>query len=332
MINIEEIVEKAYKNDKKITMEEILNLHLDAEDYASLMDALVKAGIKVEEQEEYEENFEQSDVIMSEDTVKDYLKQIGQIPLLTYEEESRLAYRIMQGDMEARDLMISSNLRLVISIAKRYTSKGMHIEDLIQEGNMGLMRAVEKYDVTKGFKFSTYATWWIRQAITRALADYSRTIRIPVHANETINAMRRFNASFEVENGRPATDKELSIALDCPIEKIKEYRLAGQDIVSLNCPVGAEEDTTMMEFISDEKNIEEETIKKLAPENLLDVILTKLTDREAKVLLLRYGLIDGETRTLEQVGQQFGVTRERIRQIENKAIRKLRHPSRLGRM
>ena len=332
MINIEKIIEKAYKNDKKIAVEEILNLHLDAEDYASLMDALVKAGIKVEEQEEYEENFGQSDVIMSEDTVKDYLKQIGQIPLLTYEEESRLAYRIMQGDMEARDLMINSNLRLVISIAKRYTGRGLHIEDLIQEGNMGLMRAVEKYDVTKGFKFSTYATWWIRQAITRSIADQSRVIRIPVHANEVINSMRKFNSKFEVETGRFATDEELSEALDCPIEKIREYKAISQDIVSLNCPVGTEEDTTMMEFVSDDKNIEDETIKKMIHENLLDVVLTKLTEKEAKVLLLRYGIIDGNTRTLEEVGQQFGVTRERIRQIESKAIRKLRHPSRLGRM
>lgn len=334
MLEIELIIEKAYKNNNKVTMDEVLNLSLDAENYAILMEALRKSGITIEDQDEFEEEINQSEVIMTEDTVRDYLKQIGQIPLLTPEEEARLAKRVSQGDFEAREHMIKANLRLVVSVARRYTGNGMHIEDLIQEGNMGLMRAVEKYDVTKGFRFSTYATWWIRQAITRAIADYSRTIRIPVHSNEIINSMKRFNSRFEVENGRKATDEELSEALACPIEKIKECKLISQDIVSLNCPVGNEEnkDTTMLEFISDDKNIEEETIKKIEYANLLEVVRTKLTEREATVMLLRYGLLDGRERTLEEVGQNFGVTRERIRQIENKALRKLRHPSRLRRI
>ena len=263
------------------------------------------------------------------DPVRMYLKEIGRVPLLNAEEEVNLALRIKEGDQEAKQQLAEANLRLVVSIAKRYVGRGMQFLDLIQEGNMGLMKAVEKFDHTKGFKFSTYATWWIRQAITRAIADQARTIRIPVHMVETINKLVRIQRQLLQDLGREPTPEEIGAEMDLPTEKVREILKIAQEPVSLETPIGEEDDSHLGDFIEDQEVLSpaDHTAQTLLKEQLEEVLDT-LTDREENVLRLRFGLDDGNVRTLEQVGKVFGVTRERIRQIEAKALRKLRHPSR----
>ena len=264
-----------------------------------------------------------------DDPVRMYLKEIGQVPLLSAEEEQELARRVAEGDQSAKNKLTEANLRLVVSIAKKYAGRGLHILDLIQEGNTGLIRAVDKFDYTKGNKFSTYATWWIRQAITRAIADQARTIRVPVHMVEVINKATRCNRKLVQELGREPTLEEIADELNLPIEKIIEANRTAADTLSLDTPVGDEEDTTIGSFVEDDNTPgpADATSNALLAEALGEILNT-LTDREADVLRLRFGMYDGKTHTLEEVGQIFGVTRERIRQIENNAIRKLRHPSR----
>ena len=263
------------------------------------------------------------------DPVRMYLKEIGQIKLLTLAEESELADRIVAGDEEAKNILAEANLRLVVSIAKRYVGRGMLFLDLIQEGNIGLMKAVDKFDVTKGYKFSTYATWWIRQAITRAIADQARTIRVPVHMVETINKLARVQRQLTLELNREPSEDELAKKMGTTVEKVREIYKISQDPVSLETPIGEEDDSHLGDFIKDERNLspEEFATNEMLKEEISQVLET-LTEREEKVIRLRFGLEDGKPRTLEEVGQMFGVTRERIRQIEAKALRKLRHPSR----
>ena len=270
-----------------------------------------------------------ADGISIDDPVKVYLKEIGRVPLLSAEEEVELAIRMSEGDVAAKKRLSEANLRLVVSIAKRYVGRGMQFLDLIQEGNLGLIKAVEKFDHTKGFKFSTYATWWIRQAITRAIADQARTIRIPVHMVETINKVKKVNSQLLHENGHEPTNEQIAEKLEMPVEKVREIMRVAQEPVSLETPIGEEEDSHLGDFIPDEdapapRDVASHTMLK---EQLAEVLST-LTPREEKVLRLRFGLEDGRSRTLEEVGKEFNVTRERIRQIEAKALRKLRHPSR----
>ena len=264
-----------------------------------------------------------------DDPVRMYLKEIGQVKLLSAEEEVELAKRVAEGDQEAKNKLTEANLRLVVSIAKKYSGRGLHILDLIQEGNTGLIRAVDKFDWQKGNKFSTYATWWIRQAITRAIADQARTIRVPVHMVEVINKATRCNRKLVQELGREPTVEEIAKELNLPVEKIIEANRTAADTLSLDTPVGDEEDTSIGSFVEDERTPgpADATSNALLAEALKEILDT-LTEREADVLRMRFGMYDGRTHTLEEVGQIFGVTRERIRQIENKAIRKLRHPSR----
>ena len=267
--------------------------------------------------------------ISVDDPVRMYLREIGRIPLLTFDQELDLAKRILDGDEEAKKELAESNLRLVVSIAKKYVGRGMLFLDLIQEGNMGLIKAVEKFDYTKGFKFSTYATWWIRQAITRAIADQARTIRIPVHMVETINKLIRTSRHLLQQLGREPTPEEIAAEMEIPAEKVMEIQKIAQDPVSLETPIGEEDDSHLGDFIQDDDSPapHDSAAYTLLKEQLEDVMST-LTPREAKVLKLRFGLEDGKARTLEEVGREFEVTRERIRQIEAKALRKLRHPSR----
>ena len=264
-----------------------------------------------------------------DDPVRMYLKEIGQVKLLSADEEVELAKKISEGDQNAKNKLTEANLRLVVSIAKKYSGRGLHILDLIQEGNTGLIRAVDKFDWTKGNKFSTYATWWIRQAITRAIADQARTIRVPVHMVEVINKATRCNRKLVQELGREPTVEEIAAELNLPVEKIIEANRTAADTLSLDTPVGDEEDTSIGSFVEDERTPgpADATSNALLAEALKEILGT-LTEREADVLRMRFGMFDGRTHTLEEVGQIFGVTRERIRQIENKAIRKLRHPSR----
>ena len=268
-----------------------------------------------------------------DDPVRMYLKEIGQVKLLTADEEVDLAKRVSEGDQAAKNKLTEANLRLVVSIAKKYSGRGLHILDLIQEGNTGLIRAVDKFDWTKGNKFSTYATWWIRQAITRAIADQARTIRVPVHMVEVINKPTRCNRKLGQELGREPTVEEIAKELGLPVEKIIEANRTAADTLSLDTPVGDEEDTSIGSFVEDERTPgpADATSNALLSEALKEILDT-LTEREADVLRMRFGMADGRTHTLEEVGQIFGVTRERIRQIENKAIRKLRHPSRAKRI
>lgn len=268
-----------------------------------------------------------------DDPVKMFLKEIGKIKLLTYEEENELSERMLKGDENAKKQLIESNLRLVVSIAKKYIGRGMHFLDLIQEGNLGLIKAVDKFDQSKGYKFSTYATWWIRQAITRAIADQARTIRIPVHMVETINKLIRTSRHLLQVNGREPTPEEIAAELEMPVEKVREVLKVAQEPISLETPVGEEDESNLGNFIPDDDapSPSEQAADVLLREHIEDVMST-LTPREAKVLKLRFGLQDGRMRTLEEVGKEFMVTRERIRQIEAKALRKLRHPSRSKRL
>ncbi len=304
-------------------------------DSVRLTEELEKLGVVITDKEDPDAAAEESvkeesgDEINVDDSVRMYLKQIGRVKLLSAEEEQELAKRMIEGDEEAKNLLIESNLRLVVSIAKKYMNRGLSLLDLIQEGNIGLIKAVDKFDYSMGFKFSTYATWWIRQAISRAIADQARTIRIPVHMVETINKLNRIERQLIQDLGREPTTKELAEKMDMSEEKIREIQKVSQDPVSIDKPVGEEEDSHLGDFIaSDEAASPDEVVsRELLKEELL-VTLNTLSDREAKVLRRRFGLDDGRQRTLEEVGREFGVTRERIRQIEAKAIRKLRHPSR----
>ena len=324
------------------------DLHLEEEQMDEILDALEKSGIDVlritddddipdeelllsDEDEVDMENLDLSipDGISIEDPVRMYLKEIGKVPLLSAEEEIELAKRMENGDQEAKKRLAEANLRLVVSIAKRYVGRGMLFLDLIQEGNLGLIKAVEKFDYRKGYKFSTYATWWIRQAITRAIADQARTIRIPVHMVETIIKLIRVSRQLLQELGREPTPEEISEEMGMPVDRVREIIKISQEPVSLETPIGEEEDSHLGDFIQDD-NVPvpaEAASFTLLREQLVEVLGT-LTEREQKVLRLRFGLDDGRARTLEEVGKEFNVTRERIRQIEAKALRKLRHPSR----
>ncbi len=330
---------KLGKNQGYITYENLANslkgLDLDSESLDELYNVFNENSIPiVSEEDETEEKEVLEDSVLTKDlTVNDpvrmYLKEIGQIKLLTLDEELKLADRIIAGDETAKTVLAEANLRLVVSVAKRYVGRGMLFLDLIQEGNIGLMKAVEKFDVTKGYKFSTYATWWIRQAITRAIADQARTIRVPVHMVETINKLARIQRQLTLELNREPTEEELAIKIKMPVEKVREIHKISQEPVSLETPIGEEEDSHLGDFVPDEHNMspEEFTTNELLKDEINDILET-LTEREEKVIKLRFGLEDGKARTLEEVGQMFGVTRERIRQIEAKALRKLRHPSR----
>lgn len=270
-----------------------------------------------------------STAAMADDPVKLYLKEIGSYPLLTMDDEIDLATKITEGDNMAKQKLAESNLRLVVSIAKRYVGRGLSFLDLIQEGNLGLIKAVDKFDHTKGYKFSTYATWWIRQAITRSIADQSRTIRIPVHMSEIINKTYRMSRTLLQELGREPTEQELSDALNLPVEKIREIQKVSADPISLDTPIGEEDDSHLGDFIKDDTVLgPEDAATYSVLQDQIAKLLDTLTEREQRVLILRFGLTDGRTRTLEEVGKEFNVTRERIRQIEAKALRKLRHPSR----
>ena len=295
-------------------------------------DLFIEEEMELDEEEEIDvEHLDLSvpEGVSLEDPVRMYLKEIGKIPLLGMEDEVELAKKMELGDPEARKRLAESNLCLVVSIAKRYVGRGMQFLDLIQEGNLGLIKAVEKFDYTKGYKFSTYATWWIRQAITRAIADQARTIRIPVHMVETINRLVRTSRQLLQELGREPTTEEIAARLDLPVERVSEIMKMSQEPVSLETPIGEEEDSHLGDFIQDDNVLvpQDAAAFTLLHEQLMEVLLT-LTEREQKVLRLRFGLDDGRPRTLEEVGKQFNVTRERIRQIEAKALRKLRHPSR----
>lgn len=271
----------------------------------------------------------QAEGVNIDDPVKVYLKEIGRVPLLSADEEIDLATRMGTGDIRARKRLSEANLRLVVSIAKRYVGRGMQFLDLIQEGNLGLIKAVEKFDYTKGFKFSTYATWWIRQAITRAIADQARTIRIPVHMVETINKVKKVSSQLLHKNGHDPSAEEISIELDMPVDKVREIIRVAQEPVSLETPIGEEEDSHLGDFIPDDEALApDDAASHILLKEQLSGVLSTLTEREEKVLRLRFGLQDGRSRTLEEVGKEFNVTRERIRQIEAKALRKLRHPSR----
>lgn len=341
------IIEKA-KKQGKITYGEIASEleNTNPEEIEKVFDAFEELNVNlkddledeepdIEDLEEVEDiKVEEIDItnfdgISTDDPVRMYLREIGKIPLLTYDEELEVAKKVIEGDEEAKKRLAESNLRLVVSIAKKYVGRGMLFLDLIQEGNMGLIKAVDKFDYTKGFKFSTYATWWIRQAITRAIADQARTIRIPVHMVETINKLIRTSRHLLQKLGREPSQEELAEELEMPIEKVMEIQKIAQDPVSLETPIGEEDDSHLGDFIQDDDSPapHDAAAYTLLKEQLEEVMST-LTPREAKVLKLRFGLEDGKARTLEEVGREFDVTRERIRQIEAKALRKLRHPSR----
>ena len=348
---IRSLIENGKANGKLTTSEindALEQLDFDVEKVDKLYDTLESLNIDIvddidlsdlegkdfdSEHDEDDESLLSVDGINIDDPVKVYLKEIGRVPLLTPEEEVELAERMAKGDPAARKRLSEANLRLVVSIAKRYVGRGMQFLDLIQEGNLGLIKAVEKFDHTKGFKFSTYATWWIRQAITRAIADQARTIRIPVHMVETINKVKKVSSQLLHKNGHDPSAEEIAEELDMPIDKVREIMRVAQEPVSLETPIGEEEDSQLGDFIedSDAPAPADAASHTLLKEQLEDVLST-LTPREKKVLELRFGLEDGRNRTLEEVGKEFNVTRERIRQIEAKALRKLRHPSRSKRL
>ena len=322
--------------------EHLKGLDVDSDSLDELYNALVEANIEIVSEDGSDdasgeeitqdmsiENLTLSKDVKINDPVRMYLKEIGRINLLTSDEEFEYAQRAVEGDEEAKKILAESNLRLVVSIAKRYVGRGMLFLDLIQEGNIGLMKAVEKFDPTKGYKFSTYATWWIRQAITRAIADQARTIRIPVHMVETINKVKKVQSQLLHQNGHEPSADEIAAEIDMPVDKVREIMRVAQEPVSLETPIGEEEDSHLGDFIpdNDAPAPADAASHTMLREQLSDVLST-LTPREAKVLKLRFGLEDGRSRTLEEVGKEFNVTRERIRQIEAKALRKLRHPSR----
>ena len=344
---VKDIVEKA--KDGKMTYAELATKldNINPEQIDKVFDQFEEMGVDIlkddfeeeepdlEDLEEVEDikvddaSFAVIDGVNVDDPVRMYLREIGKIPLLTYEEELELAQKVLDGDEEAKKKLSESNLRLVVSIAKKYVGRGMLFLDLIQEGNMGLIKAVEKFDYTKGYKFSTYATWWIRQAITRAIADQARTIRIPVHMVETINKLIRTSRLLLQRLGREPSPEEIAEELEMPVERVMEIQKIAQDPVSLETPIGEEDDSHLGDFIQDDDSpAPQDAAAYTMLKEQLEEVMNTLTPREAKVLKLRFGLEDGKARTLEEVGKEFDVTRERIRQIEAKALRKLRHPSR----
>ena len=332
--------QKGQLNNQDI-LDAIGEIDFDPEQLEKLYDNLEQQGIEIVEDmgdikiddidlgDGKDSDFVADGAVTVDDPVKVYLKELGRVPLLSSEEEIDLAIRIANGDVQAKQRLSEANLRLVVSIAKRYLGRGMQFLDLIQEGNLGLIKAVDKFDYTKGFKFSTYATWWIRQAITRAIADQARTIRIPVHMVETINKVKKVQSQLLHQNGHEPTPDEIADELDLPVDKVREIMRVAQEPVSLETPIGEEEDSHLGDFIPDDgaPAPADAASHTMLREQLSDVLST-LTPREEKVLRLRFGLEDGRSRTLEEVGKEFNVTRERIRQIEAKALRKLRHPSR----
>jgi RNA polymerase primary sigma factor len=336
---------KRGKKEGELTYEEIMNaledIELDSDDIEEIYDVFAELDIDIIEEgvdndDDDDDDDDESELDLSipqgvgiDDPVRMYLKEIGKVDLLTAEQEVSLSKRMEQGDLEAKRQLVEANLRLVVSIAKKYVGRGMLFLDLIQEGNMGLMKAVEKFDYTKGYKFSTYATWWIRQAITRSIADQARTIRIPVHMVETINKLIRVSRQLLQEKGREPTPEEIGEEMDMSADKVREIKKIAQEPVSLETPIGEEEDSHLGDFIEDEDApAPASAASYMLLRDQLDNVLDTLTDREKRVLELRFGIEDGRPRTLEEVGKEFGVTRERIRQIEAKALRKLRHPSR----
>ena len=331
----------------KLTTKEITDvldeLDFDTDQLASIISSCEQLNIEIVDDSVADDVLNDNDLNMSDDLemtlstegiaiddpVKIYLKEIGRVPLLSPDEETELAKRMAEGDSYAKKRLSEANLRLVVSIAKKYVGRGMQFLDLIQEGNLGLLKAVEKFDYTKGFKFSTYATWWIRQAITRAIADQARTIRIPVHMVETITKVKKVSSQLLHETGHDPSAEEIADKLDMPAERVREIMRIAQDPVSLETPIGEEEDSHLGDFIpDDDAPAPADAASLMLLKEQLNEVLSTLTDREAKVLRLRFGLEDGRSRTLEEVGKEFDVTRERIRQIEAKALRKLRHPSR----
>ena len=343
-----DLIELGKKNNGILTFEQLAEalkgLEIDNDSLDELYNALMENGIEVvsessdteggPKQLDDEENLVLTDEEITKDInindpVRMYLKEIGRISLLSTEEELELSVKIANGDEAAKNILAESNLRLVVSIAKRYVGRGLLFLDLIQEGNIGLMKAVEKFDYGKGYKFSTYATWWIRQAITRALADQARTIRVPVHMVETINKMARIQRQMTLELNREPSEEELAAKMGISVDKVREVMKISQDPVSLETPIGEEDDSHLGDFIKDERSMspEEYATNEILKEEIKNVLMT-LQEREQEVLELRFGLVDGTSHTLEEVGKKFNVTRERIRQIEAKALRKLRHPSR----
>ncbi len=317
-----ETMDKIYEIMESMGIE-IVDVYPDLEDFDDIEE------VETLETPEEMENALASEGLAIEDHVRMYLKEIGKVPLLETEKEIELSRKMLEGDEEAKNILVEANLRLVVSIAKRYMGRGMYFLDLIQEGNLGLMKAVEKFDYTKGYKFSTYATWWIRQAITRAIADQARTIRIPVHMVETIHKVQRASRQILQEKGHDASPEEISELINMPIDKVRDILKVAQEPVSLETPIGEEEDSHLGDFIpDDEAPAPADAVSYTLLKEQLEEVLNTLTTREKNVLKLRFGLEDGRTRTLEEVGKEFNITRERIRQIEAKALRKLRHPSR----
>ncbi len=346
------LIDKAVKNNNKLSSSDVdmllIENDIDIDEMGKMYSTLESHGIEIVDDMgdalfdgltidiDNSKTYEVEDIsamdakaAANDDPIKAYLKDIGRVPLLSAEEEIDLAMRIAENDEEAKKRLTEANLRLVVSIAKRYVGRGMQLLDLIQEGNLGLIKAVDKFDYTKGFKFSTYATWWIRQAITRAIADQGRTIRIPVHMVETINKVKKTSSLLLHRNGREPNEEDIAQELNMPIERVREIMRISQEPVSLETPIGEEEDSHLGDFIPDDDALspDEAASKTLRKEKINEVLKT-LTPREAKVIALRFGLEDGKPMTLEEVGKEFDVTRERIRQIEAKALRKIRHPSR----
>ena len=351
LTKLEGLVEIARKNKDVIESDKLndyfKSLNIDSGHYEKIYDYLESNGITIMNINDIDDDLfddtlpevdDEADLeigdditlsIMSDDPVKIYLKEIGNYPLLSMDEEVELAKRIAEGDQYATDRLTESNLRLVVSIAKKYVGRGLSFLDLIQEGNLGLIKAVDKFDYSKGYKFSTYATWWIRQAITRSIADQSRTIRIPVHMSEVINKAYRISRSLLQELGREPTEEEIAKEMNLPVEKVREIMKISADPISLDTPIGEEDDSHLGDFIKDDTIMgPEDAAAYTMLQDQIQKLLTTLSEREQRVLILRFGLLDGRTRTLEEVGKEFNVTRERIRQIEAKALRKLRHPHR----
>lgn len=340
--------QKGYLTNQDI-MDMLAEVEIDPEQMERIYDRLEQQGIEIIEEQlddiklddivldpSISDEYGETEIVEGmfvDDPVKAYLREIGRVPLLTSEEEIELAIRIMDGDPAAKKRLSEANLRLVVSIAKRYLGRGMQFLDLIQEGNLGLIKAVEKFDYTKGFKFSTYATWWIRQAITRAIADQARTIRIPVHMVETINKVKRARSQILHETAKEPSPEQIADVLGMSVEKVREILRVSQDPVSLETPIGEEEDSHLGDFVKDEvATTPDDAVSGIMLKKQLEEVLATLTPRETRVIKLRFGLEDGRSRTLEEVGAEFGVTRERIRQIEAKAIRKLRHPNRSNKL
>ena len=351
LAKLEGIVEIAKKNKDVIESDRLndyfKDLNIDSNQYEKICDYLENNGITIMNINDMDDDLfddalpevdDDTDIeigdditlsIMSDDPVKIYLKEIGNYPLLSMDEEVELAKKIAEGDQYATERLTESNLRLVVSIAKKYVGRGLSFLDLIQEGNLGLIKAVDKFDYSKGYKFSTYATWWIRQAITRSIADQSRTIRIPVHMSEVINKAYRISRSLLQELGREPTEEEIAKEMKLPVEKVREIMKISADPISLDTPIGEEDDSHLGDFIKDDTIMgPEDAAAYTMLQDQIQKLLTTLSEREQRVLILRFGLLDGRTRTLEEVGKEFNVTRERIRQIEAKALRKLRHPNR----